>query len=1078
MGLFDKNVKRTGKGLFSQESSPYNNSESVQRQIDNARLRIQDSGYEAEDADKRNWLEKATNLPENQNWFFDTLELLGRPGQAVMNSIDKRDDGNVVSSAWKGFSGQERVRGTDLAEDMGVENKVGKFLLGTALEIGLDPTTYIPGGVIAKGLKGTANLAAKPLKAGYNALENASPALKTYRETVIQPFAEGTKDAFGYMLKTGYKADETLHGTKDDTLLTLSRETENSRKAMQEDVIRTVSGTAKAAGGLQTGEDVGRLLEASLKQFEDVKAYEFPDGLRRTEDKGELFATAATNREGIKEIGKEIRTIDRNYKSVLNQTTSELERVNKQLNRLYYTTERKKLKTLQSGQKPIEEKLGVRRGFTSKSPTINLLEQKRDELTSQLTELKNGMKTYRKKQYTPEQMQELATNRAFKSLSPSPAFNYLVQRRDELKSTIDGLREGVKVAKEKPIARIQGLVDENAALKEASRNPVMIQKEIERPVRDMPTDPKIQSAAKTLMDSNKAIRELAEENGIGISELEGYMTHVWSAEERARKKITKPVQIDVGAKGTGNPSKGLLKNRELPGSVEDINEKVGRKFFEPNAYYASAIGQKRLIDYVHAVKFRREVLSNPNFAIKYETGMSIPSNAVKIDTANYKFLKESDDLMEGAKLAEEIGGEYIVTKAAKELLDRYQHVNTDEGSKAFLKAFDTIQNFWKRAALFSVGYHVRNAAGAMFNNFVGGMDPASIVKFTKEATEEVRAASKGKGSKLFEEYRQQGLSSSTLSNVEFAKYGEEPEKAIERTIARQSATGKDKAKKLITSPFETSREIGDTMDQIHRFALYKWARNKGMSAEEAAAKVREVQFDYSDLTQFERKVRRVIPFYAWMRKNIPFQIRQFVNDPRKYAGANKLRLNAQDAVGIDENTMPDYMKESFAIPLTGDGQGRGKLLGLNLPIGDLTKLSNPGKTIVDSVSPLLKLIPELTLNRNFFYNKPIEKFEGQEKKYQLGPLNGSLSAKKAYALEQLTGQIGRGLSGYLTKPEQADQDTKFRRPSLGLSIIKEYDTSKAKYFELREELKKLQDYINYIEQQTGIRPREVKEIKK
>jgi hypothetical protein len=52
-------------------------------------------------------------------------------------------------------------------------------------------------------------------------------------------------------------------------------------------------------------------------------------------------------------------------------------------------------------------------------------------------------------------------------------------------------------------------------------------------------------------------------------------------------------------------------------------------------------------------------------------------------------------------------------------------------------------------------------------------------------------------------------------------------------------------------------------------------------------------------------------------------------------------------------------------------------------------------------------------------------------------------------------------------------------PALGISsILKDFDVKQSNKFEKLNELKKLRDAINLIEQQTGKRPRSVKEIQR
>jgi hypothetical protein len=1124
MGLFNKQTSSSQrKGLFGAGSS-YDTS-SIDKQIENANTRIDDAGYQKKDTDNRNWFEKSTNLPQGQNWFFDTLEILGRPGGAVKNVVDKNlinNTENIGEAAWKGFSGQEKVSGADIAGDLGVENKVGKFALGLGLDIATDPLTYVPGGVLVKGAKGAGSLAAKPIKAGYNALESVSPALKTLRETRIEPALESGKDALGYMFNPKYKIDETLSGGKSSALDDLAQKTNNSRQFMQEENLLNLGKIARDAGGVDKGVQAGRIVEAPLKvnlnaektvsdlikgkplsvnkvegDLPDIvgkmnqKILESPVVKRRIAQKTQQITNIDKR---IGEIENHPNPTDRmvehldDYEVAKERVTADLANIKKGIHFNPNDTATS-FNLINPKSSLYRRALGDTKQFIDDiSPRGSFDQIVKPELASNLkpivtqllregtvkipTVLKGKPEQRELKRLFGDKLQTVYNKK-------STTFKIDQKNPDSMYFNLEGAKPVIPESltdASKPVAD-NGLQFNDVQFTNRIQNV-----NVPRPSRELSNDPKIQKAAQKLVEKSQSIREFAKQNGIDIPELEGHMTHVWSAEERSRK--ARVTAVDSGQRNTGNPNKSILNARTLAGSAEDINDRVGRNHTEMNAFFASAIGQKRLIDYIHAVNFRRRVLSDHNFAIPFQKGMNVPKNAEVIDTNNYKFLKDSGDILDGVGLKDEVGGQYMVTKAAKQLLDRYQSINTDEGTKAFMKMFDTVQSFWKRGALFSLGYHARNQAGAMFNNYVGGINPMDLAKYSKEGFEEVAKAMGGKESTMFNEYRRQGLSSSSLSQVEFAKYGEEPEKAIERTVKNVSRDTKGQITQRLNpvNAFQTSQEVGNFFDQANRFALYKWAREtKKMSPEEAAKKVREVQFDYSQTTPFEsRVVARVLPFYRWMKNNIPFQIRQFVNDPRKYEYLNKARLNAQDVVGLNDENIPDYMKDSFTIPVSGEN-GKGKMLGLNLPLGDLTKLSRPGKTIVDAVTPLLKTPAELALNYNTFRGKPIQAFEGQEKKYQI-PFTDKefgLPIKDAYALEQATGQIGRGLSGFLQKPESVDQDTLNRLPSLGISsLTKPFDTEKYAYYEKLDQLKQMQDLIRFIEQQTGDKPRTVNEIKK
>lgn len=1095
----------------------------VNRSIENAITRIRDAGYNVSDADDRNWLEKATNLPENQNAFFDILELLGRGGNAVKNVIDKsfiNKNQDAFTAFGRGLAGRDKVDAADLVEHFGVDNSVAKALLGFGLDVALDPITYVPGAAFAKVAGAVGSGARTAARAGLGAAERISPGFARFRQDRLQPALEGARDSLGRMFVPDYKLGEDLYGRADDTITRAKQQTENRIAFMKEESAKNVADTAKAAGGIDTGADVGRIMERDLRQFEDVPMYEFPDGLGRTSSRRELESAASARRQQVEDIGKDLRNIrsDPIPSSTLKAgdtayalRAKTIPATNKRPERTEYVRPKgaklQKVEEVRDVNGVKEFRLSGSSAFIPSSQVqaagrtsttevgelnkaISVAVKELDRTDQQLRRLyfsrENAeLRKLTKQKNKPADLDQVAQSRAFQQVGASPAFNLLLRQRDEIKNRIETLRADVKAKRQVGIDQIRALNTEIEQYREAVRNPVMVQREIPRPQREYSLDPAVNTASRNLMRSNQELRQWALDNGVSVGELEGYMKHILSKTERAERKKIRSIPIDRGNRGVGQPNKKVVNEREITGSAEDVNERIGREFFEPNAFFATAIGQKQLIEYANAAAFRRQVLSNPNFAKRYEKGMNVPDNAVVIDTNNYKFLP--DDMGE---LGQEIGGEYLVTKSVKAALDRYKRLTDDEGINGFLISYDKLQSGWKRMALFSPLYHLRNDVGAKFNNWVGGMSLSNLAKYSAQADKEVyKAVVRGDESPMFREFREQGLGSTGLSAVDFARRGEDPEEAIRRTIDKRSrldGTLVERVKAEVRdlknplNAFETSRHFGDFVDQTNRYALYKWAREtKGMSPEQAAAKVREVQFDYSKTTPFEREfATRLMPFYRWMRNNLPFQVRSFMNDPRKFINMDKLRQNAQDAVGIEEENVPDWMKESFAFPVYGE-DGSGKFIALNLPLGDLVKVTSPGKTILDSTSPLIKLIPELSMNRNFFFDKPISRFEGHQKQFQVpfgGPEFG-IGARTAYAVEQLTGQIGRGFSGYLQKPEEVDQDTKYRLPTLGISsMLKDFDAESSEYFQQRDQLQRLLDLIDFIEQQEGVRPRSVREI--
>ena len=1136
----------------SSTAKPYDTA-SLERQVENARIRAADAGFEP-DPDKRNWFEKWANLPKGQNGFLDALEIIGRPGQAVLNVIDKAPTGDrgIGEAAWRGFSGKDRVRGSEIVGDRGIDNPIAKAVLGTGLEIVTDPLNLVPAGTVGKGI----SLAAKPIRGfagkAYNALEEAAPVVRNFRENKLEPFADDVKRGFSKVFKYQGNWDETLDGTKSDELKNLYNDTMNKTNYDIEESTRRVVGDARVTG-LDAGTDIGRIMEKDLRITKDpnelvgdilkgrqVRA-NIPDGdlseLVGNLNKRILNSSVVQERlsrktNQLREVGKQIEKLNDKYDLPDIQRRYDAGDVVEQ-------AEEKALERLQKYQQATQR---LERDITTTKQgiTINPL-----ETTSQMTkgegfEVVNPLPRVYKKAagHRAKLMDDLAPKGSFeKVVKPElqeklkPVVEKLLQTGRVVTENLKGTPEAAELkrvfgkdiqilSKKKstitlrqndPNKQYFRLAGANPVIPENLTNPLKRAPEeglrfediqltdrnrpvnIDRPVREYSDSPIFNVVAKRLMDSNDDIRQTAQASGITVPEIEGYMKHILTQKAREAKRV----KGSKGSYGLGQPNKSVIKSRKYEGSAEDVNELLDAEVFNPNAYFATAIGQKQLIEYVQAESFKRAVLNNPKFAVPYKKGMTVDKGQVVINPDQYKFYKVSTP--EGNEfLGITKGQEYLVTEGVKEALDRMNRAFTDEGIKQFFKWIDKFQGLWKKLALFSIPFHIRNDIGAKFNMYVSGMNPIDVGKYTALGYETVaKEILKDRGGKnlwvdpLFEEYRKQGLSSSNLSKVEFSSYTD-PEKQIEDIVKDRSRTlGQQINARInplslnpkqgfinweaVKNSFETSREAGDFIDQSHRFGLFKWSiEKKGMTPEQAAAKVREVLFDYTRTTNTEREVfARLFPFYRWSRNNIPFQIRMFIRDPAKYSNINKIRLNAQDSFGVEEENAPEFMKEQFAVPVSDK-----KFLALGLPLGDLTKVASPLKLGADSLTPLIKTPIELATNFNTFFRKPIEKFDGQTKQYQLGGLKGELPIKTAYALEQLTGQIGRGFSQYLTKPEDVDQDSKFRAPKLGIgSILKDYDPEMARYYEKVQELQAYQDYLKWIEQQTGTKPRSVREIR-
>jgi hypothetical protein len=109
-----------------------------------------------------------------------------------------------------------------------------------------------------------------------------------------------------------------------------------------------------------------------------------------------------------------------------------------------------------------------------------------------------------------------------------------------------------------------------------------------------------------------------------------------------------------------------------------------------------------------------------------------------------------------------------------------------------------------------------------------------------------------------------------------------------------------------------NRKFGKTLEDHAKLTHWITKVRQGASPEDAMWSVKKYLFDYADLTPFERDVmKQVIPFYTWMRKNIPLQFQAIMENPGRYAAITTKPITAIESMSDDwSNTdEPDYFEE-------------------------------------------------------------------------------------------------------------------------------------------------------------------------
>ncbi len=343
-------------------------------------------------------------------------------------------------------------------------------------------------------------------------------------------------------------------------------------------------------------------------------------------------------------------------------------------------------------------------------------------------------------------------------------------------------------------------------------------------------------------------------------------------------------------------------------------------------------------------------------------------------------------------LKKELGKVFFPTEIADDL-EKLEKIH--ESPDIFQKVLDKTVGVWKGyATTTNPGFHVRNIAGNVYNSMVGGMSPLAIPARTKQAikwawTGKAPAVGKFSSDQVTEAIRKWGIGG-LESGSAFSEIGDVVDDAIDWGLK-----GDTKRKVLSTVPIigkhdamvKAGRFFGGKIEDNAKVAFYLDRLHKGDTLEQAALTTKKYLFDYGELTDYEKNVlRNVVPFYSWMRKNIPIQVESLVNRPMVPAGAGKISQGIEKQTEKEDFYIPKNQRASFLNDLGSiqfpmqTSTGENVYYNPALPFQDLNRIPTGigwedakklGNEVVSSLAPQWKMPIELYNNEESFSGRRI-----------------------------------------------------------------------------------------------------------
>ena len=353
-------------------------------------------------------------------------------------------------------------------------------------------------------------------------------------------------------------------------------------------------------------------------------------------------------------------------------------------------------------------------------------------------------------------------------------------------------------------------------------------------------------------------------------------------------------------------------------------------------------------------------------------------------------------------------------KGVYNLVNKFTKDQTKLMQSSFMNFYDKWLTRWKVFNILSPGFHLQNAASNTFQSFLAIGSDAFNPKKIKKAVDVYRTK---------DPKQTLTLAGKKYTYKQLADLVDEY-KIVANTFFDEDVLSKSNEKGIIGKLYNVHGKFGADIESTGRINLFFSALDSGHTPEEAAEMVDKFLFDYSDLTQAEKNImKRIIPFYSFMRKNIPLMLEQMLEQPNTFNNLNKAftEIEKMNPDYVPENDRNEYRQDYIQFPFDVDGKQYG--ISDQLPYTQLDRVFSLKSTdnipvplprqLMGQTSPVLKLPFELITGENAYSGFPID-----SKGRYIANLLGGNAATVANAVNKKTPEEGLtyGLSKFFGFP--------------------------------------------------------------
>jgi hypothetical protein len=396
---------------------------------------------------------------------------------------------------------------------------------------------------------------------------------------------------------------------------------------------------------------------------------------------------------------------------------------------------------------------------------------------------------------------------------------------------------------------------------------------------------------------------------------------------------------------------------------------------------------------------------NPNsdvMVLNYMGGSNIPPGYQLYDHSKLiKELEKVNKVVDSPEMGKTIeylknlpgGGQAAIDKQVFQMLSQLSTKKTP----AIIAYIDTFNNFFKKFKLLSPGFQFRNNAGNSTNMWLAGVPVQEIPRYWWRANRIIKQAPE-----ITQKAAEKGIKSLTAQETIVLEYfnrlvnngflySADSIYDVSDEVLRMTRAGGKQLKNTdprawAESIININNNLNQQADLRYRLGLMMYGDVNPKILERAGVRtaedlVRRALFDPKAISPTERQViKRLIPFYTWAKKNLAWQMKNFVDNPVRYNRLQRSIDGAWNLADIEWSDIEEYKRDNFWIPVpfTSDGN-RYTAVRANLPVRSLTEFAaSPLRTVIGVSSPLVRVPFELATGTQIFTQRPIQDFPGQK----------------------------------------------------------------------------------------------------